>query len=453
MTRIFFSNHTKSLSLFFGVTAFCLLSVCVQATIFTSGQVTNEDGTIQWDWNTYIPHGGSKILVGYETSGTLDVSGNSTAFDFFQLFIAAGENTTGSFTMKDGATLIHPFYQNHYIYVASGINSEATMTIKGNGTLMRLSDHIYVGQKDGSHGEFIVEDGAVFEFSEQYAGYNAGSYGKITVDGPGSQMLTWVNNKYTTIGHSGTGELLIRNGGYARTDGTTLIAHANGSHGTVTVTGAGSLWLITNYLTVGRGDGTPPAPAEGILRLARGGKVTANNVAVGTGIHGHGTLDFVIGNTTAGAVNCGLLETPSITLTNAELEIHVDPGVNLTVGTQYTLADYVTLGQGDWYLQFNGIDEGDIYTSPEGYHFRINYATNLGGGDLGITATVTELPPCVVDDVDVYLLTAHWLDTGCSDPNWCDGADLDFSTSVNLGDFYQIALSWLSSCPMDWPWQ
>ena len=433
----------------------CLvLPVCVLASITTTGQVTNEDNTVQWDWNTNIPGTGSYILVGYDSSGTLVMSGNSTALNFYAVSVAGGDNTTGSFTMRDGASVIQPYYKNHYIYVASGIDSQATMTLKGNGTLLRLSDHIYVGLKDGSEGELIVEDGAVFEFSEQYIGHYAGSYGKVTVDGLGSQMLTWVNNKYLRVGYNGTGELIVSNGGYVRSDGDTVVGYVNGSRGTVLVAGAESLWSAPSSLIIGRGAGEHPDPAKGVLILARGGKVEAGTVDIGTSVdQREGTLDFVIGKTGAGSVNCGLLETPSLDLIIAELEMHVDPGVNLTVGTQYTLVDYATLGSGSSYRQFIDIAEGDIYTSPRGYHFRINYATDLGGGDLGITATVTELPPCVVDGVDLFLLTSQWLNDDCDGTDWCDGADLDYNESVDMGDFAYIGLYWMSNCPVDWPWQ
>ena len=79
------------------------------------------------------------------------------------------------------------------------------MTLRGAGTLFRLSDDLRVGLNDGSHGEFIVEDGAVFESLRQSVGHYAGSYGKITVDGPGSQAKTG----NTQIGLYGTGELVI----------------------------------------------------------------------------------------------------------------------------------------------------------------------------------------------------------------------------------------------------
>ncbi len=422
---------------------------CCQATITTTGQVTNDDGTIQWDWVTHFP---GNIIIGYDDYGTLDVSGNNPALNFGYISIAKGDNTTGSFTMRNGANVTQPFYQNHYIYIAGGVNSEATMTLRGIDTFMRLSDHVYLGLKDGSDGELIVKEGAVLEYSELYAGHSLGGYGKVIVEDLGSQLVTWVNNKYTQIGRLGTGELIIRNKGYARTGGYAEVGYGDRSHGTATITGKDSLWEIAGVLTVGRGAGYPSQPAEGVLILARGGKVFANATFIGGATYGGmGTLGFVIGDIGTGAVNCGLLETTSLSIVNAhaDFQMNVDPGVNLAIGTQYTLVDYGTLGSG----RFTGISEGDIYTSPEGYHFRINYATDLGGGDLAITATVTDLPPCVVDDVDLYLVTSHWMEAGCEFDNNCDGADLDLNGQVDLGDIATIARQWLAPCPTNWPWQ
>jgi hypothetical protein len=38
---------------------------------------------------------------------------------------------------------------------------------------------------------------------------------------------------------------------------------------------------------------------------------------------------------------------------------------------------------------------------------------------------------------------SHWLQTGCSDPNWCGGADFDKSSNVDLTDFAVLAQHWL----------
>ena len=51
-----------------------------------------------------------------------------------------------------------------------------------------------------------------------------------------------------------------------------------------------------------------------------------------------------------------------------------------------------------------------------------------------------------VDMIDFYTFTTHWLDTGCTFPGWCGGADLDFSGSVNLVDFAKLSHFYLR-CP------
>ena len=36
---------------------------------------------------------------------------------------------------------------------------------------------------------------------------------------------------------------------------------------------------------------------------------------------------------------------------------------------------------------------------------------------------------------DLLIFVGHWLDSGCGGPEWCQGADLDHSTKVNLKDY------------------
>ena len=465
----------------------CIFSISLHADIHPSGQVRNIDNTIQWDWIYNTPVYSNWVIVGHDNSGslgldnyantngvnyfessylamgyengasgTMSISGYGAEVYFAYLYIGYGENSLGSFLMQNGTSIIFPSYTNKYIYVGNGTNSHGTMTLRDSDTLLRLSDHLYVGLNDGSHGQVLITEGAVFESAEQHVGYYAGSYGKITVDGPGSKMKTWINNKITVIGRNGTGELLVQNGGYVETGSSAVLGYSNGSQGTAEITGSGSSWTCSGNIYIGRGTASTGDPGIGILKAARGGQVQTVLMYVGySSYNSQGTLDFTIGNTGTGVVNCGLIEADTIRLdtSTAFLQMHVDPGVNLTTGTQYTLVDYQTLGTTYDYKQFAGIDEGDIYTSPEGYNFRINYATDLGGGDLAITATVVDIPPCVVDVTDLYLICNHWLETGCSSSDWCSGADLDLNNDVNLGDFVYIAQNWLTNCPVSWPWQ
>lgn len=51
-----------------------------------------------------------------------------------------------------------------------------------------------------------------------------------------------------------------------------------------------------------------------------------------------------------------------------------------------------------------------------------------------------------VDWADLDILSQHWLETGCSEPEWCGGADLDMSTAVDFVDFAEFANHWLEGC-------
>jgi len=55
---------------------------------------------------------------------------------------------------------------------------------------------------------------------------------------------------------------------------------------------------------------------------------------------------------------------------------------------------------------------------------------------------------CRVNVDDMNLLAEKWGSAGCGSPDWCGGADLDHSSTVNLTDFIQLQNVWFeSSCP------
>jgi T5SS/PEP-CTERM-associated repeat protein len=108
----------------------------------------------------------------------------------------------------------------------------------------------------------------------------AGSQGAVTVTGAGA---TWTNSGLLSVGTLGTGTLTIANGGVVSNGGASgFIAYANGSQGTVIVTGPGSTWNISptfpnGGLRVGGSsldDGfLPPGSGTGTLTVANGGTV------------------------------------------------------------------------------------------------------------------------------------------------------------------------------------
>lgn len=48
-----------------------------------------------------------------------------------------------------------------------------------------------------------------------------------------------------------------------------------------------------------------------------------------------------------------------------------------------------------------------------------------------------------VDFADLALLASYWLETGCSDPDWCAGTDLDIDGDIDCDDLMFFADYWL----------
>jgi fibronectin-binding autotransporter adhesin len=96
-----------------------------------------------------------------------------------------------------------------------------------------------------------------------------------------------------SVGNGLTGSLTIQNGSTLTSSGAGLVVGvAGGSHGTVTVTGAGSQWITSgSALTLG-------ASGNGTLNIQNGAKVIAQSgVILGTFAGGTGTLNITGGST------------------------------------------------------------------------------------------------------------------------------------------------------------
>ena len=48
-----------------------------------------------------------------------------------------------------------------------------------------------------------------------------------------------------------------------------------------------------------------------------------------------------------------------------------------------------------------------------------------------------------VDFADFAVFASHWQETGCSDPNWCEGTDLNIDGNVDINDLTLFASYWL----------
>lgn len=175
-------------------------------------------------------------------------------------------------------------------------------------------------------------------------------------DGAGTLALTG-NSKfaYTTVNG---GTLTIANGGTVKNE-TSHIGEANGSNGTIVVTGSGSVWT-TDYLNVGYG-------GAGTLTIADGGRVSL----------GAGTVDMVRTSSSSGTLNLngtagarGVLETNGVWKALDGATVNFDGGV-----LRATTADSDLLGHfaaGDVTIKAGG-----AFIDSNGYQVEIS--APLGG--------------------------------------------------------------------------
>jgi T5SS/PEP-CTERM-associated repeat protein len=105
---------------------------------------------------------------------------------------------------------------------------------------------LFVGK--GGSGELQILDGAVVSSEGAAIGEGVDAGGMVTVDGSGSR---WTNSGHLTIGASGAGELEITNGAEVAGSKSVNLGYAADSSGTLTVSGAGSMFTNSDLITVG----------------------------------------------------------------------------------------------------------------------------------------------------------------------------------------------------------
>jgi fibronectin-binding autotransporter adhesin len=205
--------------------------------------------------------------------------------------LGAGWNGTGSLAIRDGIVM-----DSDSGWLGYHFGSTGTATVSGSGSTWNNSS-IFVGLSVGLFGSgvlIITDGGRVVDASAGCIGSNSGATGTVTVDGAGSM---WINgggldvggSRYSPYGDSGSGRgtLNITNGGSVSSDGGYL-GWDSSATGTVTVDGAGSKWNNSDELYVG-------VSGSGTLNITNGGSVSNSNyrayVGGNSGSMGAVTLD------------------------------------------------------------------------------------------------------------------------------------------------------------------
>ncbi len=138
------------------------------------------------------------------------------------------------------------------------------------------TDELYVGQS--ADGGMVVDRGSSVDSGASYVGYDSGVSGTVSITGATS---AW-NARSLAIGHSGTGELIIANGGMLAVSQLSRLGNLPGSTGSAIVNGNPSHWSSA-ILEIGNfGDGE--------LAISDGGAIQAGTISVGRQSDSDGTL-------------------------------------------------------------------------------------------------------------------------------------------------------------------
>jgi fibronectin-binding autotransporter adhesin len=315
---------------------------------------------------------------------TLDGSGD----------LGVGYLGQGTLTITDGVAI-----ESTTGYLGYNSNSTGTAIVEGEGSSWANSEDLYVGME--GTGELSITNGGSVSNNIAYLGYSEGSVGSVTVNGEGTK---WTN-KYLRVGHYGTGTMTISNGGKViASGGNVAIGKNEGSNGTVTVDGEGSLLGITYWLEVG-------ASGTGTLSITNGGSVRNyyNSAYIGSSAGSSGTV-IVDGEDSTWDANTGLYiglrGTGTLSITNGGTvtnsyyygyaSIGSSAGSSGMVlvdgeGSTWTLNDYFNYSEYDWeeyYSELNvgGGGTGSLTITNGG---AVTDSYGYVGSSSGATGTVT----------------------------------------------------------------
>ncbi len=208
------------------------------------------------------------------SNGTVTVSGIGSQWNNTSpAILNVGERGTGTLNVEAGALVSNEGFA--YIGTNAGANGIATVSGAGsqwNGPLIQVG-------RNGS-GTLNIAAGGVVNSPRGLLAFTAGSSGEVTISGMGSQ---WNATQQTlNIGFGGAATLGIEAGGQLNSNGAAIGVNGTSS-GRVNVSGAGSQWINSSYLVVGRsGVGTLTIENDGLVRV--GGNLSIEEITAGSSI-------------------------------------------------------------------------------------------------------------------------------------------------------------------------
>jgi T5SS/PEP-CTERM-associated repeat protein len=150
----------------------------------------------------------------------------------------------------------------------------------------------------------------------------------VTVTGAGS---TWTSNSTFRVGNSGTGSLMIANGGQVMHNSIFApLEIGTGASGTATVTGTGSSLTTVGTLYVG-------STGTGALGIQNGGSVTSGRALIRGLNSGSGQVLVAGAGSTWNVTNVLEIGLPEPGFTTGPTTLTINPGAMVTVGQEIDL--------------------------------------------------------------------------------------------------------------------
>ena len=236
----------------------------------------------------------NKPTPAYTSLLTIESGGKGNA----STFLAVASHQNGSLTIKSGGTMTDV---NGYVGAETG--AMGTATIQGTWT---NTDFFVVGLN--GNGNLSVNSGGQLISTDGYVGFEKDSFGNVDLGSSGKWML----DGNLTIGTSGTGTVLVENGGTLEVTGQVIVLGQElGSNGTLTIDRSDSKLTgkAAMNLEIGRhGNGT--------LELHNGATFTLPETILGGQSDGSGTIN-VDGKGATDGVGSELTTTDPLTIGGA----------------------------------------------------------------------------------------------------------------------------------------
>ncbi len=281
-------------------------------------------GTLRLENGGTVTTDGTVFLgVGSQGSGTVIVTGTGSTLQA-NSNVQIGDSGTGNLQVRNGGA----FTTTGASIIGARTGAEGTVTVTGVGSSW-ATGRFALGQ-DGT-GRLIVSDGATVDTTDAIwgviIGSQTGSSGEALITGAGSR---WTNTGPMRVGSLGRGSLRVENGASVETDSFVSIGAGADAEGSVTVSGAGSIWSAASSFSIGQ-------MGTGDLTVSDDGQVEV--------VSGTGTITIAQQAGSTGVLNIGA------------------PAGQTAAGAGSVKAQTINFGAGDSRLVFNHTDESYVFSA------------------------------------------------------------------------------------------